>query len=104
MIPSIASLADHPSGQAALREKFIGRMQPQVLVQRGGQRALRKGALPNVHVRCADGRRGTPKAGGRPREGVGCCSPTPAAPGGYSFLAPPGFTASTRPSPSAAFD
>jgi hypothetical protein len=28
-------------------------MQPQFLVQRGDQRALRKGTLPNVHIRCA---------------------------------------------------
>jgi translation initiation factor 2D len=33
-----------------LREKFLARMQPQVVVQRGGTRAVRKGALPLVHV------------------------------------------------------
>ena len=42
----------HPlqTAQAALREKFLARMQPQVVLQRGAARAVRKGALPLVHV------------------------------------------------------
>jgi len=39
-----------PSPKASLRDKFIARMQPQLLVSRGATRVIRKGAPPPVHI------------------------------------------------------